>query len=282
MNWTGLPSLPESLSSLIVTQTASHSKEDHLVPFEEECIAHVTHTMADDGHAPTQLMCTLNNGMSFRIPSIGEPWIKQQMILGQLISDETIMTLPADTMLDQNTHEIYTTEPPILRNHEMEERERRRRLRRLATIGTKTVLVVLVKATDKTSTLTETEIGDYVFGNNGGLNPVSQTAACSYNQLTFNKASNRAGATTSISNGVVTVSISVATSAGELAVTNAITTALQTEFSVTSVQDLADHTMYCYPTGTMVGIARATVGGFLSYYNDKACSYPSAVIHEIG
>jgi hypothetical protein len=241
--------------------------------------------MADDGHSRAQLMCTMHNGLSFLIPSIGEPWIKEQMVLGELISDETIMTLPADTMLDQNTHEIYTTEPPILRNHEMEERERRRRLRQLATTGSKTVLVVRVQATDATSTLTETEIGDYVFGDDGStLNLKAQTEACSSDALTINKASALTGATTSISNGVVTVSVSAAASGTETAMINAITTALKTEFSVLSVHDLADYTMYCFPPGTTAAstVAYAVLGGFVSYYNDEACSYPSAQIHEIG
>ncbi|CAJ1959940.1 unnamed protein product [Cylindrotheca closterium] len=292
---TGLPS-PEtespasasasasSPSPLIVTQTtASDSSADHLVPFDDECVAHVTHTIADNG-SRTQLLCTVN-GLSFLIPSIRESWIKEQMELGKLISDETVMTLPEDAMLNQYTDEIHTTEPPTLWNHEMEERERRRRLRRLATTGTKTVLVVRIQATDKTSALTATQIGNYVFGDDGSAyNLKAQTAACSFNTLTYNKASARNGATTSIANGIVTIPVSVATSVNQTKMTNAVTAALQTEFSVTKLQDLADHLMYCFPKGTMDDktIANAFMGGFLSFYNDEACSYPSAQIHELG
>ena len=82
----------------------------------------------------------------------------------------------------------------------------------------------------------------------------------------------------------MTVPISIATSSGTSSVENAVTTVLNSQFGVTTPNDLADHLMYCFPTGvTEAGVvAYAYVGGFLSFYNDAACTYPSAQIHEIG
>lgn len=256
--------------------------EDHLVPFREECLAHVVQSLGADGPL-TVLRCTLPSGLTYPIPSVGEKWIKEQMILGELISDETIMTLPADAMLNQYTHEIHMSDLPRLWNYEMEERERRRKLRRLATTGTKTVLAVRVQATDATTTPTATDLQNLVFNDNGNnFNLKYQTEACSANQLIINKAADRAGTSTSISGGVTLVTISVATSAGSTAVENAITVALNTEFSVTNPNSLADHVMYCFPPGTTTSLAYAVVNGYQSFYNDLGCTYGSAQMHEIG
>lgn len=289
--WNG--SLAESTtnSSAVLGRTSDHgvritsSDEHQLVPFHEECVANVIHVIHDDGTSQTKLKCTLANGLSYLLPSVHEDWISEQMILGELISTETIMTLPKDAMLNQYTHEIHMSEPPKLWNYEMEERERRRKLRRLATTGTKTVLAVRIQATDRTTTPTAANLGTYVFADGGNTyNLKYQTEACSHNALIINKASDRTGTSTSISNGVVTISVSVATSAGETAMENAVTSAILTQFGVTNPTQIADHLMYCYPTGTTADtvVAYAVVGGYLSFYNDAACTYPSAMLHEIG
>eukprot|EP00526_Cylindrotheca_closterium_P008389 CAMPEP_0113624610 /NCGR_PEP_ID=MMETSP0017_2-20120614/12694_1 /TAXON_ID=2856 /ORGANISM="Cylindrotheca closterium" /LENGTH=850 /DNA_ID=CAMNT_0000534661 /DNA_START=60 /DNA_END=2612 /DNA_ORIENTATION=+ /assembly_acc=CAM_ASM_000147 len=300
-----LPSPPESSSSdssSIVTLTKRYDNNNNnsnqslsanlnlypnhagLIPFEEDCIAHVTHMIGDDGPR-TQLMCTVD-GIFYLLPTVSEEWIQEQTVLGELISDETVMILPGDAMLNPRTYEIFfNSEPPSLWNHEMEERERRRKLRRLAITGAKTVLVVRVQATDATTTSTAAQLGNFVFGDDGStLNLKVQTAACSHNQVTINKATARTGSTTSIANGIVTIPVSIATSAGETTMINTITTNIKIEFGVSAVSDLADYAMYCFPPGTMAtdAVAYAVLNGFLSFYNDEACTYPSAQIHEIG
>ena len=118
----------------------------------------------------------------------------EQMILGELVSAETIITLPSDAMLNEYTHEIPLKEPPKLWNYEMEERNRRRKLRRLATTGSKSVLVVRVQATDGSTTPTPAQIGNHVFGDDGNdYNFKYQTEACSHNKLIITKARDRRG-----------------------------------------------------------------------------------------
>lgn len=272
--------IPESSYQDHVTGSSAHHL---LIPFQEECIAVVTISIRDNGRHEAELKCTLANGLSYLIPSVSEDWINQQMILGELISAETIMTLPADAMLNQYAHEILLTELPKLWNYEMEERERRRKLRRLATTGTKTLLVVRIQATDATTTPTATQLGNHLFGDDGSdYNFKYQTEACSHNQLIISKASARTGTSTSISNGIVTVSVSVATSVGSTAMINAVTSELNSQFSVSAPSSLATHVMYCFPPGTMSLDAYAEMGGYLSFYNDNLCIYPSASLHEIG
>jgi len=60
--------------------------------------------------------------------------------------------------------------------------------RRRLTTGTKTVLVVRVVATDRSTTASADQLSDLVFGTNGDLVNQTQYAACSHNQLQFQPA----------------------------------------------------------------------------------------------
>jgi len=134
------------------------------------------------------------------------------------------------------------------------------------------VLVVRVIAYNGSTSASDTALSNSVFGN--GVDPVnlsSQYAACSHNKLEFVKAAEKTGATNSITNGVVTVTVSTAVAEGDGAMRNAITTKLNSDFSVSSPNQLANHVMYCLPSGTMNGIAYAHVNNW--------CTYVSAQMH---
>ena len=56
---------------------------------------------------------------------------------------------------------------------------------------------------------------------------------------------------------------------------NAVTAALNSAFSVDSPSELADHVMYCLPPKVKFdGIAYAFVNNWNSVYNDDWCTYP--------
>jgi hypothetical protein len=156
--------------------------------------------------------------------------------------------------------------------------------------GTRTVLVVRVILTDGAYNYADqTGLSNDVFGNGvDAVNLKSQYAACSANQLTFNKSPNRSmssnpnDGTTAINNGVVDIKVDLAKSAGDNSVRNAVTTKINSVFGVTSPNQLANHVMYCLPSGTMGGIAYAYINSWNSVYANEWCNYLSAQMHEIG
>jgi hypothetical protein len=155
--------------------------------------------------------------------------------------------------------------------------------------GTRTVLVVRVMLNDgQYNFADQTGLSNDVFGNGvDTVNLKSQYAACSANQLIFNKASNRSmtsnpnDGTTAISNGVVDIKVDLAVSAGDSSVRNAVTTKINSVFGVTNPNQLANHVMYCLPSGTMGGIAYAYINSWNSVYSNEWCNYLSAQMHEV-
>ena len=166
--------------------------------------------------------------------------------------------------------------------------------RNLATsflIGTKTVLAVRIILTDgEYDFATNTGLSNDIFGNGADLhNLKSQYAACSYSQLIFNKAPDRAitgspafpSKTTAISNGVVDIKVNLAKSAGEVEIWNAVTLEMNRVFGVSGPNELAAHVMYCMPDGVMSGIAWAWVDDWGSAYSNGWCNHLSTQMHEV-
>ena len=157
--------------------------------------------------------------------------------------------------------------------------------------GTKTVLAVRIILNDATySHATQTGLSNDVFGNGvDTINLKTQYAACSYNQLVFNKAAGRNILTTvtpnsgdtAISNGVVDIRVNHSKAAGDATVRNAVTAEINRVFGVTSPTQLANHVMYCLPTGVMIGIAYAYINSWNSVYTNEWCNYVSAQMHEV-
>ena len=155
--------------------------------------------------------------------------------------------------------------------------------------GTRTVLVVRVMLNDgQYNFADQTGLSNDVFGNGvDTVNLKSQYAACSANQLIFNKSPNRSmtsnpnDGTTAISNGVVDIKVALAVSAGDSSVRNEVTIKINSVFGVTSPNQLANHVMYCLPSGTMGGIAYAYINSWNSVYSNEWCNYLSAQMHEV-
>jgi len=155
--------------------------------------------------------------------------------------------------------------------------------------GTRTVLAVRVILNDGSYNFaSQSGLSNDVFGN--GVDPYnlkSHYASCSYNQLTFNKASDRSmtsipnDGTTAISSGVVDIKVDLNVAAGDSTVRNAVTAKLNSVFGVSSPDQLANHVMYCLPSGVMQGIAYAYVNSWNSVYTNDWCNYLSTQMHEV-
>lgn len=160
--------------------------------------------------------------------------------------------------------------------------------------GTRSVLAVRVLLNDVSYNFaTQTGLSNDIFGNGiDSVNLKSQYAACSYNQLIFNKASNRnmtfnpEDGCTDISNGVVDIKINrnlydIPREKRSQRIRNAVTRKVNSVFGVSSPNRLANHVMYCYPPGVMSDIAYAYMGSWNSNYNGAWCNYVSTQMHEV-
>eukprot|EP00545_Synedropsis_sp_CCMP1620_P006689 CAMPEP_0119029482 /NCGR_PEP_ID=MMETSP1176-20130426/40541_1 /TAXON_ID=265551 /ORGANISM="Synedropsis recta cf, Strain CCMP1620" /LENGTH=760 /DNA_ID=CAMNT_0006985829 /DNA_START=47 /DNA_END=2329 /DNA_ORIENTATION=- len=164
--------------------------------------------------------------------------------------------------------------------------------RRLAQLGAKSLLVVRFEIQDATTTSSETALSDSIFGTSGDpVNLKSQYARCSYNQFTFEMATDTSHDRGALigDDGVYTMNMptmSIKDAAGvgvdSSVIRNAAATQGAEEFGK-ALSDVADYTMFCLPPGTASGwIAYAYVNHWLSVYNDRWCEYPSAQMHEVG
>jgi len=116
----------------------------------------------------------------------------------------------------------------------------------------------------------DTDLSNSVFGNGVDLvNLSSQYAAYSHNKLDFIKAADRVGTAYTITNGVVTVAVTTKLADGVSTMRNAITAQLNSDFSVSNPDELANHIMCCSPPGMMSYIAYAWVNSWMSVYSDK-------------
>lgn len=141
--------------------------------------------------------------------------------------------------------------------------------RKLATIGDRDVLVIRVVGTDASTTASEAQLSDDVFGNDRDpVNLRNQFAACSYGQLIFIKATDDVLID---DDGVYTVNINTTVNGKDIGVIEAA--AIQqakTDFGVTRLDLIAKHIMLCIPPGTTPSwVARAYENkGLYTVYND--------------
>jgi hypothetical protein len=143
------------------------------------------------------------------------------------------------------------------------------------------VLVLRVVAQDTSTTATETQLADDIFGASGDVvNLQSQYKACSYDQLQFNAVISN---TEVGSDGVYTVFLPATAITGASDSAIRIAAVDEATANLGTLTNVADHVMVCLPPGTTGGwIAYAFINHWLSVYNDIWCGYPSAQIHEIG
>lgn len=209
------------------------------------------------------LTCETPSGRAYRIPSVSDSWIDSAIASGELVSGVSTMDLPGNVNIIEDTDELDLDGPPGLSTDPGQQR------RLATTIGTPSVLVVRVESSDLGSTsYTEAQLEDSVFGTGDPVNLKSQYNACSHGKLDFVRATGD-----QITGGVTTVTIDT-TSEG------AVTEAIKLKFGVTSPGQLADHVMYCMPSGGINGIAYASVNSWKSVYNNQWCTYVSAQMHE--
>lgn len=111
----------------------------------------------------------------------------------------------------------------------------------------RSVLIVRVVLADAEPSNSVQELSDSVFGNNvDNVNLASQFQACSYGQMSFVKALDRSGMTSSINNGATTVTIPYSKTSHHGLVRNKITEELNYQFGVGNPRELADHVSKVY------------------------------------
>ena len=170
---------------------------------------------------------------------------------------------------------------------------------------TRTVLVVRVIATDTQTTATAEELSDDIFGTGTAdqLSVKEQFDNCSYGQLQLNAmtqgdhdegtGSDTIG--TGLQVGTTEVNINIPANGVDIYFTDfedTVTMAVNTQFGVTSPEEIADFVMYCVPAGVLGGgsanwaYAYTNIGyspsfQSLSVYSDGSCTELSTVMHEV-
>jgi len=247
----------------------------------QPCTVLIEEREFEDGSKQTKFACELQ-GMD----ADGFDAASKIVELEGLIPEEVGMLVSGETTVYTPGAEL-TEEKMVIPNGAMLELKRSPQAetssggddRKLAVVtGDKKVLAVRIVATDSTTTPSFSELSDSIFGTSGDpLNFVSQYKACSYNKLRFAPTSD-SRATHGVYQVTVAVNVNGMTDA---TVRNAVTTQLTTNLGTLSTQ--FDHVMLCLPPGTSGSwIAYAYVNHWLSVFNDKWCTYPSANMHEIG
>lgn len=229
------------------------------------------------------LACEKPNGKSYKVKSADKDFLNKNFNNGKWKSGETTLNFGSDAKIDESTGEITSSWTPGLAKKNNPNKQKNKQSHNLAVVeGDKSVLVVRVVATNASTSASEGDLSNSVFGN--GVDPLnlsSQYSACSHDKLTLNKAADRTGTSTNISNGVVTITVGYSTSYGDTVMNNAVISELMTQFGVTNPNQLADHVMFCLPPGTTGG-AYAYVNHWLSVYNDNYCKSVTMQMHEIG
>lgn len=224
------------------------------------------------------LSCYLSDESVYDV-IVDDSFVKEKFINGSHKSGTVEFDIPPSATINYETGTI------IIKNKSDIVLRKKKDSRSHSKSTEKTVLVVRVVATNDATTGTQEFLSDSVFGTNGDVvNLKTQTNLCSHGELTYAAAPNRSSVDdvrNGITDGATTVSIDIATSAGDSAVRNAVTAELESQFG-TYPSNLADHVMYCVPPNTIPFIAYAYVGGWNSVYSDAWCTYPSSQMHEIG
>ena len=247
-----------------------------LVPFNEPCLGVVSDQFSVDRD---DLLCQTPSGMLYNVSSVGDAWVKKHMLSGELISGETILEIPTNTLLNTDTDALEMDEPPILLTNDPDGR----RLRQLSkTLGEKTVLAVRVLVTNSQTTHNALELSQAIFGGpNDQVNLKSQVHACSHGKLNFEKRPDLDGIDTNIREGVVSIQVNLPVNAGHKKIVNAVSAEINRQFGMTHVE-IADHVMYCLPQGAFGGVGYAIMNRGLSVYNDRMCTSVSTQMHEVG
>ncbi len=227
---------------------------------EEGCTAVFGDSMPDPNEATTaeltseevksmELSCLTESGNIYTIAVDENKWLKQMIVQGGIVSGMTKIVAPDKTNVYEDTQTLDLHKSDLqfitdLGHSELENSLVRRRLAHANKVGgNRIVLVVHIELSDAVVTSTEQQLSDSVFGN--GVDPVnlsSQYHACSNGKLSFSKAEDRQGLSTSIANGVVSMKLDlVSKTAHHAYIRNKVTAELNYQFNVASPLELADH-----------------------------------------
>lgn len=201
-----------------------------------------------------------------------------------LQSGSTELMLSTETVVDSENYEIIIPKKHKPKTRSIESYYGKRQLAQ--TEGTLSFLVVRVVTSNASTSGSEKELSNSIFGNDESnpqiVNMKSQFESCSHGKLNVVEATDRSGNGISINNGATTVQLNLNTNVGHTKLVNAITNALNTGFSVDRPRELADHVLYCLPPGSLNGVGYAYFNSWNSVFNDDWCNMLSATMHEIG
>lgn len=180
-------------------------------------------------HEYLALFCSTSIGFVYRVPSATREWISEKIEAQELISGKTEIEVPTDADIDMETMELKLSSLPTLLNNSDDSEEAGRRLKS----GTRTVLAIRITAKNQTTSMDDATLSNGIFGILGDkVNLRSQYLACSNGKLDFQPAADKKGNSSSITNGVVGLTVDLYPSAGWTAVTNAATSEFFRQFGV--------------------------------------------------
>lgn len=224
-----------------------------------------------------ELACQ-HKGKYYIIPEADEQFIRKHFFDGPFVSGETKINIGSDAKIDMDSLELVTAESIQISDFS----QNTRLITPRSSTGNKSVLIVKIVAVGGQNSFSESELRDSILGTSGDpVNMKSQYNACSHGKLNLQAKGSVSGSSTSISNGVVTISVGTSLSQGENNLVSAVSSEIYNQFD-DYYYNIADHVLYCMPPNVMGGIAWAYIGGTLSVYNNDWCTYPSVLLHEVG
>lgn len=194
--------------------------------------------------------------MVYKVTSANKQFIEENFKgKGKFKSGETELIFDGDVLVSNNGELFSKSQPKLQKKTQFKGskgmKAKSRRSLQTGNPNEMTVLVVRVEANDGSTSASEAQLSDSVFGTTGDVvNLKSQYSACSHGKWIINPAQGNG-----ITNGATTVEVDINTSEGDGKMVNKVTTALNTKFSVNRPDEIADYVMYCLPAGTMSGIA---------------------------
>ena len=230
------------------------------------------------------LACETPDGRAYKVQAADESFLQANFGTGIFISGETDIVfddgLLGPVLLDLDSNEILSEGPPTLVKKAWEYGTRRNLIIPHIT-GDRTVLVVRVIAANNSTSMSEAELYDSVFGSENGdtVNLKSQFAACSHNKLNFIGIQNKEGKDTDITNSIVTITVIESTDIGGVAMQNKVTLELNKQFGVAHPSQLANHIMYCLPWDAMVFPAFTSDQSWNTVFKDWFCTSVSVQMH---
>ncbi len=131
----------------------------------------------------------------------------------------------------------------------------------------RTVLVVRVRASDKSTTANLSTLSGDVFGTGKASTAVSMSErfrSCSYGEMLMTPYNARAPSGVTVQNGVVEVQITTSvTGKDSVTVQNTVLSRLRSQLGISTLSSVFDHVMLCLPSGTTG--PSGTSAGWIAY-----------------